>query len=121
VQGSGPSQDQHDLALANMLAQARALSDGDEDGSGGYPGNRPSTTLLFQKLDPETLGKLVALYEHKVFVESVVWGINAFDQPGVELGKRLAREMTGAVTQPDGFQGGDAGTRGLLDAISRWR
>jgi glucose-6-phosphate isomerase len=104
-----------------MLAQARALSDGDEDGSGGYPGNRPSTSLLFQKLDPETLGKLVALYEHKVFVESVIWGINAFDQPGVELGKRLAREMTGAVTQPDGFQGGDAGTRGLLDAISRWR
>jgi glucose-6-phosphate isomerase len=126
VQGSGPSQGQHDLALANMLAQARALSDGDADGDtpaerGHSPGNRPSTTLLFQKLDPETLGKLVALYEHKVFVESVIWGVNAFDQPGVELGKRLAREMTGAVAQPDGFQGGDASTRGLLDAISRWR
>ena len=121
VQGSGPSQAQHDLALANMLAQARALSEGDSHQGGQSPGNRPSTTLLFQKLDPETLGKLVALYEHKVFVESVIWGINAFDQPGVELGKRLAREMIDGVTEPDGFQGGDASTRGLLDAIARWR
>ncbi|NGP52263.1 glucose-6-phosphate isomerase [Thioalkalivibrio sp. XN8] len=124
VQASGPSQEQHDLALANMLAQARALSDGDcpQDRSWGQsPGNRPSTTLLFQKLDPETLGKLVALYEHKVFVESIIWGLNAFDQPGVELGKRLAREMTDAVAEPDGFQGGDASTRGMLDAIARWR
>ncbi len=121
VQGSGPSQAQHDLALANLLAQARALAEGDPADEADYPGNHPSTTLLFQKLDPETLGKLVALYEHKVFVESVVWGLNAFDQPGVELGKRLAREMTDAVAAPDGFQGGDGSTRGLLDAISRWR
>ena len=138
VQASGPSQAQHDLALANLLAQARALSEGlDEDTAraqlevaGGalelaphkvYPGNRPSTTILFQRLDPETLGKLVALYEHKVFVESVIWGVNAFDQWGVELGKKLAGELAGAVSQPDGFQGGDASTRGQLDAIARWR
>ena len=123
VQGSGPSQAQHDLALANMLAQARALSEGDEGDTPhrDYPGNRPSTTLLFRRLDPETLGKLVALYEHKVFVESIVWGVNAFDQWGVELGKKLAGEMAGAVAEPDGFQGGDASTRGLLDAIARWR
>jgi glucose-6-phosphate isomerase len=133
VQGSGPSQAQHDLALANLLAQARALSEGlDEDeaqlgADAGlaphrvHPGNRPSTTILFRRLDPETLGKLVALYEHKVFVESVIWGINAFDQWGVELGKKLASELAGAVTNPDGFQGGDASIRGLLDVIARWR
>jgi glucose-6-phosphate isomerase len=151
VQGSGPSQAQHDLALANLLAQARALSEGldqdtvlaeleartaegPEEGREArlaaaralaphkvHPGNRPSTTILFRRLDPETLGKLVALYEHKVFVESVIWGINAFDQWGVELGKKLAGELAGAVAEPDGFQGGDASTRGLLDAIARWR
>ncbi len=145
VQGSGPSQAQHDLALANLLAQARALSEGSRPGSETgfdpgsktvsdpgfadaglaphklHPGNRPSTTILFQRLDPETLGKLIALYEHKVFVESVIWGVNAFDQWGVELGKKLASELAGAVTNPDGFQGGDASTRGLLDTIARWR
>lgn len=157
VQASGPSQAQHDLALANLLAQARALSEGIDEGElraqleatveapatddaeavAAYqeriaairalaphkihPGNRPSTTLLFQRLDPATLGKLLALYEHKVFVESVIWGVNAFDQWGVEFGKKLAGELAGAVADPDGFQGGDAATRGLLDAIARWR
>jgi glucose-6-phosphate isomerase len=157
VLASGPSQAQHDLALANLLAQARALSEGldidevraqleaaiappeegDEEAAALYgsklaaakalaphkvhPGNHPSTTLLFRRLDPETLGKLIALYEHKVLVESIIWGVNAFDQWGVELGKKLAGELAGAVANPDGFQGGDASTRGLLDAIARWR
>jgi glucose-6-phosphate isomerase len=157
VLASGPSQAQHDLALANLLAQARALSEGldidevraqleaaiappeegDEEAAAFYgsklaaakalaphkvhPGNHPSTTILFRRLDPETLGKLIALYEHKVFVESIIWGVNAFDQWGVELGKKLAGELAGAVANPDGFQGGDASTRGLLDVIARWR
>jgi glucose-6-phosphate isomerase len=55
-----------------------------------HAGNRPSNTIHFKKLTPETLGQLIALYEHKVFVEGVVWGIDSFDQWGVELGKRLA-------------------------------
>jgi glucose-6-phosphate isomerase len=142
VLASGPSQAQHDLALANMLAQAQALAAGlgeDEvreqlDAAGVepgaaaqlvphkvHPGNRPSNTLLFRRLDPETLGKLVALYEHKVFTEGVIWGINSFDQWGVELGKRLAGELAGAVTNPADYGGGDASTRGLLEAIARWR
>ena len=58
-----------------------------------FPGNRPSNTLLIDRLTPHTLGALLALYEHKVFVQSVIWGINAFDQPGVELGKRLAARI----------------------------
>ena len=86
-----------------------------------HPGNRPSTTILFPKLDPETLGKIVALYEHKVFTESAIWGINAFDQWGVELGKKLAKDLAGAVADPENYEGGDSSTRGQLSAINRWR
>jgi len=96
-----------DMAAANCLAQAWALAVGDPDGSVREPhqvcpGNRPSSLILFDRLDPATLGKLIALYEHKVFVQSVIWDVNAFDQWGVELGKRLASQLTSA--------GGDRGT-----------
>lgn len=58
-----------------------------------FPGNRPSTTLLYRKLDPFTLGRLLALYEHKIFVQGIIWDVNSFDQWGVELGKQLATEL----------------------------
>ncbi len=58
-----------------------------------FPGNRPTNTILAERLDPETLGKLIALYEHKIFVQGVVWGVNSFDQWGVELGKELANRI----------------------------
>jgi len=58
-----------------------------------FDGNRPTNTILAEQLDPETLGKLIALYEHKIFVQGVIWGINSFDQWGVELGKRLAQRI----------------------------
>jgi glucose-6-phosphate isomerase len=98
-------QDQQDLAAANCLAQAWALAEGDPSDSPGssrsphqrYPGNRPSSLLLFERLDAATLGKLVALYEHKVFVQGVIWDVNSFDQWGVQLGKRLASQLTPAV------------------------
>ena len=94
----------HDQLLANCLAQAEALmrgripsADADADPSlrphQTLPGNRPSNTLLFDALTPYALGRLIALYEHKVFVQSVIWGINPFDQWGVELGKELARDI----------------------------
>ena len=99
-------QDQQDLAAANCLAQAWALAAGDPEAANGnralnphrsYDGNRPTSLLLFSQLDPATLGKLIALYEHKVFVQGVIWDVNSFDQFGVELGKRLATELTGVV------------------------
>jgi len=94
---SGGTQVQHKLAIDNCLAQSEALMDGyDAPGTEPYRfhrGNNPSNTIFFEQLTPETLGQLIALYEHKVFVESVVWGINAFDQYGVELGKKLAGEI----------------------------
>ena len=95
-------QDQQDLAAANCLAQAWAFAAGDPagpdpDAHRRYPGNRPASMILFERLDPATLGRLIALYEHKVYIQGVIWDINSFDQWGVELGKRLASELTDTV------------------------
>ena len=85
-----------------------------------FPGNRPSITLIYDRLDPETLGGLIALYEHRVFVEAQLFGINAFDQWGVELGKVLAAELMPLVsgTEQDASKR-DASTQGLLAEIAR--
>ena len=84
----------HAALLANLVAQTEALRLGRQDADAGRvnPGNRPSTTLWLDKLDPHSLGMLLALYEHKVFVQGIIWNINSFDQWGVELGKKLAAE-----------------------------
>ena len=81
-----------------------------------HAGNRPSSILMFAELDPGTLGKLVALYEHKVFTQSVVWGINAFDQWGVELGKKLAQGIAPLLRGE-----GEAGTESLRRSLERLR
>jgi glucose-6-phosphate isomerase len=96
-------QGQQDLASANALAQALALAEGRpaDDPHRAYAGNRPSSLILFERLDPRTLGRLVALYEHKVFVQGVIWDINSFDQWGVELGKALASTLAPAIDRDD--------------------
>lgn len=87
----------HRVLMANMLAQAAALMAGKQDRDlplyRNYPGNKPSNVILMETLTPETFGALVALYEHKVFVQGVLWNINSFDQWGVELGKVLASQL----------------------------
>jgi len=106
AQSLNPIGKHHDLLISNVFAQAEALAFGKtakevkEEGTPDwlvphrtFEGNCPSTTILAEKLTPELLGKLIALYEHKVFVESVIWQINAFDQWGVELGKALAKRI----------------------------
>ncbi len=106
--------DQHDLLIANLIAQGEALAFGktaDEVRAEGTPealvphrtceGNRPSTTILAAKLTPRALGTLIALYEHSVFVQGVLWNIDSFDQWGVELGKQLAKKTTADVTAMD--------------------
>ncbi|MCC6472819.1 MAG: glucose-6-phosphate isomerase [Burkholderiales bacterium] len=125
-------QDQHDMLIANMLAQGEALAFGrtaDEVRAEGTPewlvphrvfeGNRPSNTLRLERLTPAALGRLVALYEHSVFTQAAIWGINAFDQWGVELGKALAQriipELSGAA-EPSGAHDGST-----LALISRYR
>ena len=85
-----------------------------------HPGSRPSSTILFPELTPETLGQLVAAYEHKVFVEGIIWGIGSFDQWGVELGKKLAKSLETAASGGR-YTGENASTGALLRRISRLR
>jgi len=103
------------LLLANVLAQAQALMVGKEDSGGHkhFPGNRPSTFLLLDDLTPASLGALIALQEHRVFVSGSLWGINSFDQWGVELGKVLAKDIEARLASGD-VSGLDGSTAGLL-------
>jgi glucose-6-phosphate isomerase len=102
----------HAILLANFFAQTAALMNGAP--ADGFPGNRPSNSILVQKLTPRTLGMLLALYEHKVFVQNTLWGTNAFDQPGVELGKRLATRILPDLDAQAPAAGYDASTAGLI-------
>src|SRR5690606_38900454 len=89
----------HDVLHANLLAQAEALADGkaSDDLHRHYPGGTPSTMLLLDALTPESLGALLAMYEHSTYLQGVLWNINPFDQYGVELGKRLATGLLPAL------------------------
>ncbi|MER0238535.1 glucose-6-phosphate isomerase [Fulvimarina sp. MAC8] len=131
-----------DLLLANCIAQSEALMIGRTleearrqllDGGASpdeahriaphrvFPGERPSITILYAQLDPRTLGRLIALYEHRVFVEAQLFGINAFDQWGVELGKELAKNLVPVVTGEQDAGSRDGSTRGLVAAIQTMR
>jgi glucose-6-phosphate isomerase len=130
----------HDMLLANCLAQSQALMTGRdvaeaenlmlEQGMDSadakalaphrtFPGNRPSTTILYRQLTPRTLGMLIAMYEHKVFVQGVLWGVNSFDQWGVELGKELANRLLPAIKGGPVAPSTDGSTLGLLGALAR--
>lgn len=117
LRNDDPYAENHAALLANLLAQTEALANGqhNEDPHRRYPGNRPSTLFLLDALTPHTLGILVAMYEHSVYLQSVVWGINAFDQFGVELGKQVASKLMPAV-QGKG-DADDPVTRALLREI----
>jgi glucose-6-phosphate isomerase len=141
VNASSPWQQQQNLALANCFAQAQAFALGQDEqqvradlSAKGmaeaeiarlvphklHPGNRPSSILLFPRLGPKTLGRLIALYEHKVFTQSVVWDINAFDQWGVELGKKLADSLAPLVENATAVPA-DHPLHELLQGVARWR
>ena len=116
---------QHELVIANALAQCEVFMRG-QQGPGVpahkvHEGNRPVSLLLFRRLDPATLGALVAAYEHKVYAQSVLWGINAFDQWGVELGKKVAEGVLGHLRDPAGPGAAPGSMRGALTALRQWR
>ncbi|MGW3357722.1 glucose-6-phosphate isomerase [Streptomyces bungoensis] len=128
---SGELKGQHDLLMANFFAQTQALAFGktaEEVRAEGVPeelvahktfeGNRPTTTILARELTPSVLGQLIALYEHKVFVQGAVWNIDSFDQWGVELGKVLAKRVEPALTEGAEVPGLDASTKAL---VARYR
>jgi glucose-6-phosphate isomerase len=137
-----PVADQHDILLANCFAQTEALMKGKtadearaELVAAGmakddikallphkvFPGNRPTNTLLYRKLTPRTLGRLIALYEHKVFVQGVIWNVNSYDQWGVELGKQLAKVILPEIKADKPAKGHDGSTNGLIEYCKQWR
>ena len=111
----------HRVLLGNMLAQSSALMAGQPAPEGQqcryYPGNKPSNTLLLKQLSPRNFGALIALYEHKVFVQGSIWNINSFDQWGVELGKKMANELLGDNAQTTGF---DPSTQALFAHMAKY-
>ncbi|WP_370588825.1 glucose-6-phosphate isomerase [Pseudonocardia sp. C8] len=130
--------DMHDLFMANLFAQSAALAFGktaeeiEAEGTPAdlvphkvMPGNRPSSTILAERLTPSVLGQLIAFYEHVTFVEGVIWGIDSFDQWGVELGKVMARQFGPALyaaDPPDAAEAGlDASTAALIGRYRSWR
>lgn len=138
IQGDDGLGDHHAKLLANLLAQTEALMVGkteaearaelersgmDEERIAAllphkvFPGNRPSTTILFDRLDPRTLGSVLALYEHRIFVQGVIWGVNSFDQWGVELGKQLAARILPELEEGAPIGEHDSSTRALIARI----
>ena len=128
-------QNHHDKLVANCFAQAEALMVGktesevrhelDAQGMSAddidvlaphkvFAGNKPSTMILYRQLDPFTLGRLIAMYEHKIFVQGVIWNVNSYDQWGVELGKQLAKELLPMVQGSESAENRDASTSGLI-------
>lgn len=118
VRSDDPYVVNHQALMANLLAQTEALANGQasDDPHRDYPGGRPSTIILLDALTPQALGALIAMYEHAVYVQSVIWNINAFDQFGVELGKQLASQLLPAL-QGDAVDIADPMTRELLQQL----
>ena len=134
--------DQHAMLLANALAQGEAFMRGRTTEEAAevlrkagksdsevaalaphktFPGSRPTATIAYRTLDPRTLGRLIALYEHKVFTQGVIWGINSFDQWGVELGKELASRLIPVVKGEAATEGLDGSTKGLVEHLAALR
>jgi len=136
VETKNPVGRHHPMLLSNFFAQTEALMKGKtaeevraeliEDGLSGdeleallphkvFPGNKPTNSILFQKLTPHALGGLIAMYEHKTFVQSIIWDVNAYDQWGVELGKQLARKILPELDDYDQVKNHDSSTNGLIN------
>ncbi len=122
-----PLGDHHQILLANYFAQPEALMKGRtlEEAGGNphkvFPGNRPTTSFLFERLTPHALGRLIALYEHKIYVQGVIWNVNSFDQMGVELGKQLAKAILPELAGTEPVTSHDASTNGLIAHYKRMR
>jgi len=138
VENHNPKGDHHPILLSNFLAQTEALMKGktaqevrSELIKAGYvgedldlltaaktfPGNRPTNSFLYRKLTPEVLGSLIALYEHKIFTQGIIWNINSFDQMGVELGKVLAKQILPELSEEGKVKTHDSSTNGLINHI----
>ncbi len=137
-----PIGEQHAILLSNFFAQTEALMMGKSREQArseliiqdlradqfellarakAFDGNRPTNSILFRQLTPRTLGMLIALYEHKIFTQGVIWGINSFDQMGVELGKQLAKVILPELVNTATIESHDSSTNGLINAYKSIR
>jgi glucose-6-phosphate isomerase len=137
-----PIGEHHKILLSNFFAQTEALMNGKDmetvtaelkaDGKTEaeikelaqfkvFEGNRPTNSFLMKKLTPKVLGSLIAMYEHKIFVQGVIWNIYSFDQWGVELGKQLAKSIYPELQNDDEVTSHDASTNGLINQYKKWR
>ncbi|HHH36086.1 MAG TPA: glucose-6-phosphate isomerase, partial [Gammaproteobacteria bacterium] len=142
VESHNPIGEHHPILLSNFFAQTEALMRGrteaearaelEAQGLSGealerllphkvFPGNRPTNSILFQKLTPYALGRLIALYEHKIFTQGIIWRINSFDQWGVELGKQLAKAILPELEGDDPVTAHDSSTNGLINYYKQRR
>ncbi|MEO8167314.1 MAG: glucose-6-phosphate isomerase, partial [bacterium] len=136
VETQNPMGEHHAILLSNFFAQTEALMKGKTEkearaelkasGMKGseikkllphkvFAGNRPTNSIMFRRLTPRTLGSLIALYEHKIFVQGIIWNINSFDQWGVELGKQLAKAILPELQSSGKIQSHDSSTNGLIN------
>jgi glucose-6-phosphate isomerase len=136
VQSHNPLSDHHKKLMANFFAQTEALMKGkteaeakaelEKEGLNGkalsellphkvLPGNIPKNSIFFKKLTPRVLGSLIAMYEHKIYVQGVIWNVNSFDQWGVELGKQLAKKILPELTEKGKVGSHDSSTNGLIN------
>ncbi len=135
-----PIGDHHSILLSNFFAQTEALMNGKtrEEVAAElqgmeplaaeklipfkvFPGNRPTNSFLLKKITPHSLGRLIALYEHKIFVQGVIWNVFSFDQWGVELGKQLAKKVLPELNGDAEVSSHDSSTNGLINAYKTWR
>jgi glucose-6-phosphate isomerase len=136
-----PMGEHHNILLSNFFAQTEALLNGKtreeviaelkNDGKSDdeinaltpqmFEGNKPTNSILFKKLSPRILGSLIAMYEHKIFVQGVVWNIFSFDQWGVELGKQLAKKILPELKDDNPVDSHDSSTNGLINAYKKMR
>jgi glucose-6-phosphate isomerase len=118
-----PAGDHHQLLMSNFFAQTEALMNGNvhENPYRVFEGNRPTNSILIKQITPYTLGQLIALYEHKIFVQGVIWNIYSFDQFGVELGKVLANKILPELENTDVLTTHDSSTNGLVNAFKKMR
>ncbi len=142
IETQNPLGDHHLILLSNFFAQTEALMRGktpdevreelEKDGLTGealerliphkvFTGNRPTNSILFPKLTPRTLGMLIAMYEHKIFTQGIIWNINSFDQWGVELGKQLAKAILPELEKPGEIASHDSSTNGLINRFKDYR
>jgi glucose-6-phosphate isomerase len=142
ITSQNPIGDHHALLLSNFFAQTEALMKGKTESEAKaeleaagfkgealsallphkvFPGNRPTNSILFTKLTPRVLGSLIAMYEHKIFVQGIIWNVNSFDQWGVELGKQLAKAILPELKASDSISSHDLSTNGLINHYKRHR